>query len=177
MGRIGCEIHGLNLTHEMPVMETVAVVVSQNSSMIDMATLQIDVCQAVSDDISIFVPDLFLETRTLALPLERVDVGQSGLDRVSFLAHRDILPQPGHLTSSLNSLLISLTAGIYFAANCRSTYCRMPPCSKYSISCGVSIRTFASNSFTVPSAAEALTRSVRPPANLLASSVVSPAKS
>src|ERR1700730_6362021 len=59
---------------------------------------------------------------------------------------------------------------LYFAANCRSTYCRMPPCWKYSISCGVSIRTLAVNSFLEPSEAVAVTRRVRPPANFDSSS-------
>ena len=66
---------------------------------------------------------------------------------------------------------------VYFAANWRSTYCRMPPCSKYSISWGVSMRTKAVNCFTAPPAAVAFTSRVRLPASLEVSSAVSPGKS
>ena len=48
----------------------------------------------------------------------------------------------------------------FLAASCRSTYCRMPPCRKYSTSFGVSSSTLTSKRFSLPSVLRAVTVAV-----------------
>lgn len=47
------------ISHELPVVIIVAVVVAQHTSVVPGASSQVDVCEIVGNDYSIFEPDLF----------------------------------------------------------------------------------------------------------------------
>lgn len=87
MGRVRGEIDALNIAHEMPVVEPMAVVVPQNPSIVHPTALQVDVCKTVCNNLAILEPDLLLKDRALALASEGCDLGRHGLNRARFRAH------------------------------------------------------------------------------------------
>jgi hypothetical protein len=61
--RVCEEGHGVHFAHEMPMVIPVAVVVSQHATVIQRATLQVDIREAVGNHVAVFEPDLFFEKR------------------------------------------------------------------------------------------------------------------
>ena len=64
------KINFLDLSHEMPVMVLVGVVIAKHASVVGSADSGIDVCQAVLHHPLALVPDLFLEHRTASFTRE-----------------------------------------------------------------------------------------------------------
>ena len=76
--------------------------------MVNLTSFQVDVCKAIRNNLSVLEPDLFLETRALPFPFERIDLNHRGLDRTRFLAHGNILAQKGYSMSCLNGVLAAV---------------------------------------------------------------------
>jgi hypothetical protein len=91
----------LGLSHEMPMMIAVAVVVSQNPAMVHAADAPVDIGQVIGNHLTFLPPGLILEDAPLAFALEAINLRDKLPDRTRFLGHRYILPQMGFYISCL----------------------------------------------------------------------------
>lgn len=100
-GCVGCELHCLHLTHEMPVVIRVTVVVAQYSAIAYRALLQIDLSQAVRNHPSIYKPYLLFEQRPFSLSFKAMFLETGGAHGLPFAAHHQIAAQIGCQISCL----------------------------------------------------------------------------
>jgi len=69
--------------------------------MVHPASLQVDVCQVVSNDFPVLGPDLIFEECALTLPLKAIYLYRNSLAWARFLAHGSSLSQTGLVISFL----------------------------------------------------------------------------
>jgi hypothetical protein len=100
---VGGEVHLFNLSHEMPVVIIVAVVVSQNPAVVYRATPEVDIRQAVINYLPILEPHLLFQERPFSLAFEAMLLYLRRSNRLLLLAHKPIIPQKGFIKSPLQA--------------------------------------------------------------------------
>lgn len=92
-----------NLSHEMPVVIIVAVVLSQNPAVVYRATPEVDIRQAVINYLPILEPHLLFQERPFSLAFEAMLLYLRRSNRLLLLAHKPIIPQKGFIKSLLQA--------------------------------------------------------------------------
>jgi hypothetical protein len=90
----------LNLSHKVPVVVIVAVIVAKHAPVVRRTSSQVDVSKTLGNNLLIFKPNLLFQKRTLSPSFESVRLTRRLKGRF-LLRHSSILPQVGFTISYL----------------------------------------------------------------------------
>jgi hypothetical protein len=102
----------LNLSHKVPVVVIVAVIVARHTPVVRGTSSQVDVSKTVGNNLLIFKPNLLFQKRTLSPSFKPVRLTRRRLNGRFLLRHSSILTQIGFVISYLY-LIGTLSGGTF----------------------------------------------------------------